>query len=120
MVLHQAKRCCAVKRAVGSSHTQFAHIVYHEDVSVTPVLIQAIVTQRPTCSNIEMVEVDDFARPGAGHGHPKLTGRTFSPRIRIRAMETLTNSVTWSSMRNKQQYSDSHWRVAPRWPAFFT
>ena len=113
----QAGRACPR----GLKPQRIVHTMHHdEDVAVSPVLIQAIVTQRPTCSNIEMVEVDDFARPGAVHGHPKLSGRTFSPRIRIRAMATLTNSVTWSSMLNKQQYSDSHWRVAPRWPAFFT
>ena len=123
----KAKRCCAVKRAV---HAPVAP-------SKTQLLITSIMTRmylcppslsRPSSPNgslaptylVEIVEADDFARPVAVHGLIK-RARHLLPRFKIHAMETLTNSVTCSSMRNQQQFSDSSWRVAaaPRWPASY-
>ena len=70
-----------------------SHIVHDdEDVAVTPVLIQVIVTQPPTCSKLEIVEVDDFARPSAVHGLHKRT-RHLLPRFRVHAMDTLFDEL---------------------------
>ena len=47
----QAGRACP--RGLETHPIAHTGIVHHdEDVAVTPVLIQAIITQRPTCSNI--------------------------------------------------------------------
>ena len=71
---------CACPR--GLKPHLIAHIVHHdEDEAVTAVLIHAIVTQRPIRSNIEIVEIDDFALPCAVHGLPKRADEAHSPPL---------------------------------------
>ena len=62
---------------------QFVH--HDEDLVVTPVIIQTMVTHRPTCSDIEIVEGDDFARPDAVLGPLKRTRHLLS-RFRVLAI----------------------------------
>ena len=84
MVSHQAKemlRCQAGRACLrGLKPSAGAYVVHHdEDASVSPVLIQDIVPQRSTCSNLEVIEVDNFARPGARAPSPQVFEAPSSP-----------------------------------------
>ena len=128
MVLHQAKPCCAVNQAVnspvGSSHTQLL-----TSSIMTRMYLKPLPSSRPSSPNgplapTEIVEMDDFARPGAVHGLPKRT-RHLLPRFRIHAMETLCDELGDMLLRAKpttvfrQSLEGSQVATAPRWPTSF-
>ena len=78
--------------------TRIVH--YSEDVSVPLVLIQVIVPQRSVCSDMDVFQVDNFARPDALHLLPKRT-RLFLPFFEIDALATLLDELGYVLLHAK-------------------